>query len=78
MLDWFKRNPLPNKKILDWYMPNPLPNNKTLDWLKLKPFADKKVTVAAKLKYCLRNVENIFGKGFFFQSLICFPKNSFQ
>ena len=40
-----------------------LPNDKILDWSKLKAFADDKINVTEKLKFVLKRVENILGKG---------------
>ena len=42
---------------------NSLPNHKILDWSKLKAFADNKINVTEKLKFVLKRVENILGKG---------------
>ena len=42
---------------------NTLPNDKILDSSKLKAFADDKINVNENLKFGLRRVENIVGKG---------------
>ena len=42
---------------------NRLPNNKILDRSKLKVFADDKINTSEKLKFVLRKVESIVGKG---------------
>ena len=42
---------------------NPLPNNKILDLSKFNAFADDKIILTHKLKFVLRRVENIVGKG---------------
>ena len=42
---------------------NTLPNDKVVDQSKLKALADNKMNVARKLKFVLRRVENIVGKG---------------
>ena len=63
---------------------NPLPNDKYLDWSKLKGFADNKINVTEKLKFVLRQVENIVEKrenaGYLHFLLFpqCFQKSSFQ
>ena len=41
---------------------NSLPDDKILDWSKLKVFADK-INGSKKLKFVLRRMENIVGKG---------------
>ena len=46
-----------------WIGVNSLPNEKFLDWSKLKALADNKIKLAEKLKFVLRRVENIVGKG---------------
>ena len=58
---------------------NPLPNDKILDWSKLKTFADDKIHVTEKLKFVLRKVEKIVGKGenAAYQNILLFPQ-SFQ
>ena len=40
-----------------------LPNDKILDLTKFKAFADDKIILTQKLKFMLRRVENIVGKG---------------
>ena len=45
-----------------WKRINSLPD-KFLDWSKLKTFADDKINVNQKLKFFVRWVENIVGKG---------------
>ena len=63
---------------------NSLPNDKILDWSKLKALADGKINVTEKLKFVLRRVENIVGKGenagyqHFLLFPQCFQKASFQ
>ena len=63
---------------------NSLPNDKILDWSKLKALADDKINVTEKLKFVLRRVENIVGKGenagyqHFLLFPQCFQKASFQ
>ena len=42
---------------------NTLPKDKVVDQSKLKALADNKMNVARKLKFVLRRVENIVGKG---------------
>ena len=42
---------------------NSLQNDNILDLSKLKAFADDKLNVPEKLKFILRRVENIVGKG---------------
>ena len=42
---------------------NSLPNDKVLDSSKLKTFADDTTELTKKLKFVLRRVENIVGKG---------------
>ena len=42
---------------------NPLPSKKILDCSKLKAFADNKINVNEILKFGLRRIENIVGKG---------------
>ena len=42
---------------------NSLPNDKILDGSKLKGFVDDKINVNEILKFSLRRVENIVGKG---------------
>ena len=42
---------------------NSLLNDKILDRSKLKVFADDKINTTVKLKFVLRRVENIVGKG---------------
>ena len=63
---------------------NSLPNDKILDWSRLKALADDKINVTEKLKFVLRRVENIVGKGenagyqHFLLFPQCFQKASFQ
>ena len=63
---------------------NSLPNDKILDWSKLKALADDKINVTEKLKFVLRRVENMVGKGenagyqHFLLFPQCFQKASFQ
>ena len=40
-----------------------LPNDKIVDWSNLRAFADDKSYVTEKMKFVLRRVENILGKG---------------
>ena len=42
---------------------NSLPNIIFLDWSKFKAFAGNKINVNEKLKFVLRRIENIVGKG---------------
>ena len=42
---------------------NSLPNNKFLDWSELEEIADEIINVPKNLKFVLRWVENIVGKG---------------
>ena len=42
---------------------NSLPNDKILDWSKFKALADDNMYVNEQLKFGLRKVENIVGKG---------------
>ena len=51
------------EKILKLSRFNPLPNNKISERSILKAFADDKIDVTEKLKFVLRGVENIMGKG---------------
>ena len=44
-------------------MINSLPNDNIFDLLKSKAFADDKINVIQTLKFALRRVENIVGKG---------------
>ena len=55
---------------------NSLPNEKFLDWSKLKALADNKIKLAEKLKFVLRRVENIVGKGenAGYQHFLLFPQ----
>ena len=54
----------------------PLPNNKFLHWFKLKELADEKINVTEKLKFVLRRVENMVGKGqnAGYQHFVLFPQ----
>ena len=42
---------------------NSLPNNKILAWSILRTSADYKINVTEKLKFFVRRVENVIGKG---------------
>ena len=42
---------------------NSLSNDKVVDLSKLKAFADDKINVTEQLKFVMRRVENIMGKG---------------
>ena len=55
---------------------NSLPNNKILDWSKLKAFVDDKINATQILKFVLRRVENIVGKGEIagYQHFLLFPQ----
>ena len=61
---------------------NPLPNDILLDWSIFKELGDDKIDVTEKLKFVLRRVENIMGKGenagyqHFVLFLQCFQKAS--
>ena len=44
-------------------MVNTLPVNRILDWSKWKAFTYDKITVTCRLKFDLRRVQNIEGKG---------------
>ena len=62
---------------------NSLPNYKILNYSILKGFADYKINVTEKLKFVLRRVENIVGKGEnasyqHFLLFPCFPKTFFS
>ena len=59
---------------------NSVPNDKILDWSKLKGFADDKINVNQKVKFVLKRVENIVGKGENAGNLFprCFQKVSFS
>ena len=55
---------------------NSLPNCKIFDRLQLKVFADDKINVTEKLKFVLKRVENIVGKGenASYQHFLIFPQ----
>ena len=53
-----KLNDLPHNPMF-----NSLPNDKILDWSILEAFPDKKIKVKEKLKFGLRRVKTIAGKG---------------
>ena len=55
---------------------NSLPNEKSVDQSKMKAFADGKINVPKKLKFVLRRVENIVGKGenAGYQHFLLFPQ----
>ena len=63
---------------------NSLPNDKIFDWSKFIAFADDKINVTEKLKFVLKMVENIVGKGenagyqHFLLFLQCFQKATFS
>ena len=62
-------------------MINSLQNNKFLDRSKLITFADDKINENEKLKFALRRVEDIVGKGEnagYQHFLLAFPTNCFQ
>ena len=62
-------------QIRDWSL-NSLPNNRILNWSKLKAFANDKINMAKKLKFVLRRVENVMGKGenAGYQHFLLFPQ----
>ena len=55
---------------------NSLPNDKNLDWFIMKAFADNKINENKKMKFCLKRVENIVGKGqnAGYQHFLLFPQ----
>ena len=55
---------------------NSVPNDKILDLYKLKAFADNYLNVNQKLKFALRSLENIVGKGenAGYQHFLLFPQ----
>ena len=55
---------------------NSLPNDKFLDCSKLKAFADNKIKLTEKMKFVLKMVENILGKGgnAGYQHFLLFPQ----
>ena len=56
-----------------------LPNDKILDWYKLKALADDEIIVTPKLKFVLRSIENIVGKGeMLVSSTFSFTHNVFK
>ena len=57
-------------------MLNPLPNYKTLDWAKLKAFADDNLIIFKTIKFKLKRVQNIVGKGenAGYQHFLLFPR----
>ena len=81
-----KNNNLENKTAKQniLHVVNSLPNDKILDESKSKELADDKINAIQKLKFVLRRVENIVGKGenagyqdfLLFQQ--CFQKFSFS
>ena len=52
-----------SKSVVVWELINSLPDDQVLDWSNLKAFADDKLKVTEKLKFVLRRIENIIGKG---------------
>ena len=48
---------------VDFVVKGCLPNNKILDWFKLKAFSKRQKVLSQKLRFDLRIVENIMGKG---------------
>ena len=55
---------------------NSLPNDTFINWSKLKAFADDKLNLAEKLKFVLKGIENIEGKGenAGYQHFLVFPQ----
>ena len=54
---------LKDSKIVIWERVKSLLNDENLDWSKLKVFADNQINANKYLKFGLKRVENIVGKG---------------
>ena len=52
----------PPPSVITQNLFNSIPKNKILDWFKFRAFADN-INVNEQLKFSLRGVENIVGKG---------------
>ena len=80
----FTTEPRGTLKFVVWSWVKCLPTDKIMDWSKFKAFPDDKIIVNWKLRFALKRLENIVGKGenaghqHFLLFPQCFQKASFQ